>query len=39
MTQKLRKERYAVKKPTKKKVRESAIIRETYRGLNNKVYF
>jgi len=39
MTQKLRKERYAVWKPTKKKIRETAIIRETYRGLNNKVYF
>ena len=39
MTQKLRKERYAVKKPTKKKIRESAIIRETYRDLNQKVYF
>jgi len=39
MTQKLRKERYAVKKPTKKKIREWAIIRETYRELNNKVYF
>ena len=39
MTQKLRKERYAVGKPTKKKIRESAIIRETYRDLNTKVYF
>ena len=39
MTQKLRKERYAVGKPTKKKLREKAIIRETYRTLNNKVYF
>jgi len=39
MTQKLRKERYAVGKPSKKKIRESAIIRWTYRDLNNKVYF
>ncbi len=39
ITQKLRNERYAVKKPTKKKIRERAIIRETYRYLNNKVYF
>ena len=39
MTQKLRKERYAVGKPTKKKLREKAIVREAYRGLNNKVYF
>jgi len=39
MTNKLRKERYAVSQPTKKKIREQAIIRETYRGLNNKVYF
>ena len=39
ITNKLRKERYAVGKPTKKKLRESAIIRETYRSLNNKVYF
>ena len=39
MTQKLRKERYAIGKPTKKKIREKAIIRETYRDLNTKVYF
>lgn len=36
---KIKSERYAVGQPTKKKVREKAIIRETYRGLNNKVYF
>ncbi len=36
---KLRNERYAVKKPTKKKIREWAIIREAYRELSNKVYF
>jgi hypothetical protein len=36
---KLRTERYAVWKPTKKKNREKAIIREHYRMLNNKVYF
>jgi hypothetical protein len=39
LTNKLRKERYSVSKPTKKKIREKAIIRETYRDLNNKVYF
>jgi len=39
ITNKLRNERYAVKKPTKKKIREAAIIREAYRNLNNKVYF
>jgi hypothetical protein len=36
---KLKTERYVVKKPTKKKVRYSAIVREHYRMLNNKVYF
>jgi hypothetical protein len=36
---KLRAERYAVGKPTKKKIRHSAIVREHYRMLNNKVYF
>jgi hypothetical protein len=36
---KLRNERYATKKPTKKKIRHSAIVREHYRMLNNKVYF
>ncbi len=39
ITQKLRKERYAISKPTKKKLREKAIIRETYRDLSTKVYF
>jgi hypothetical protein len=39
ITQKLRNERYAVKKPTKKKIREKAIIRGLYRELSNKVYF
>jgi hypothetical protein len=36
---KIRNERYATKKPTKKKIRHSAIVREHYRMLNNKVYF
>lgn len=36
---KIRNERYAVGKPTKKKIRESAIIRAKYRELNAKVYF
>ena len=36
---KLKAERYAVKDPSKRKVREKAIIRATYRELNNKVYF
>lgn len=36
---KIRSERYAVAKPTKKAKRHSAIIREHYRDLNNKVYF
>ncbi len=39
ITNKLRKERYVTFKPTKKKIREAAIIRSTYRKLNNKVYF
>lgn len=39
LTNKIRKERYAVGKPTKKKTREAAIIRSKYRELNNKVYF
>lgn len=39
ITQKLRKQRYAISKPTKKKLREKAIIRETYRDLSTKVYF
>lgn len=36
---KIRNERYANKPLTKKKIRESAIIREKYRELNSKVYF
>lgn len=36
---KIKSERYAVGKPTKKKVRESAIVRSHYRDLNTKVYF
>ena len=36
---KIRTERYATKKPTKKMKRHSAIVREHYRMLNNKVYF
>jgi ribosomal protein S21 len=36
---KLRKERYNVKAPTKKKIREAAIIRSAYREFNNKIYF
>jgi len=36
---KLKSQRYAVKGIKKKKMREKAIIRETYRALNNKVYF
>lgn len=36
---KIRNERYANQKDTKKKIRHKAIIREKYRELNNKVYF
>jgi len=36
---KIRSERYAVKKLTTKKQREKAIVREHYRMLNTKVYF
>lgn len=36
---KLKAERYAIRTIKKKKIREKAIIRETYRALNNKVYF
>jgi hypothetical protein len=36
---KIRGSRYAVKKPSKRKVREQAIIRNLYRELNTKVYF
>ncbi len=36
---KLKTERYAERALTRNKVRQKAIIRETYRALNNKVYF
>ncbi|MGE4444154.1 MAG: hypothetical protein AB7E37_04145 [Candidatus Altimarinota bacterium] len=36
---KLKAERYAVRDLSARKTREKAIIRETYRSLNNKVYF
>ncbi len=36
---KLRNSRYAVKAPSKRKQRETAIIRSHYRDLNTKVYF
>ncbi len=39
ITSKIRSERYAVQKPSKKKLREKAIVREHYRMLNSKVYF
>lgn len=39
LTNKLRTERYNVGKPTRKKLREKAIVREAYRELNKKVYF
>ena len=39
MANKIKSERYAVWKPSKKKLREKAIVREHYRMLNNKVYF
>ena len=39
ITSKIRSERYAVGNTSKKKQRESAIIREHYRMLNTKVYF
>lgn len=39
MVTKLRSERYAVKSPSKRKVREMAIVKSHYRELNNKVYF
>ncbi|MDQ7008890.1 MAG: hypothetical protein Q9M94_01205 [Candidatus Gracilibacteria bacterium] len=35
----IRNKRYAVKAPSKRKVREQAIIRTLYRELNTKVYF
>lgn len=36
---KLKAERYAIRDLSARKTREKAIIRETYRSLNNKVYF
>jgi len=39
MANKIKSERYAVGKPSKKILREKAIVREHYRMLNNKVYF
>lgn len=36
---KIKTERYAVGKPSNKKLREKAIVREHYRMLNTKVYF
>ena len=39
MMNKIRSERYAVGKLSKKKLREKAIVREHYRMLNTKVYF
>lgn len=36
---KLKAERYAISDLSKRKIRQKAIIRETYRSLNNKVYF
>ena len=39
LTNKIRTERYAIGKLTKKKLREKAIVRSVYRELNNKVYF
>lgn len=39
LTTKIRSERYAVGKLSKKKQREKAIVREHYRMLNTKVYF
>jgi hypothetical protein len=39
MMNKIRSERYAVGKLSKKQLREKAIVREHYRMLNSKVYF
>jgi hypothetical protein len=39
MASKIKTERYAVGKLSKKKLREKAIVREHYRMLNTKVYF
>lgn len=39
ISSKLRNERYQTRSLNKRKKREQAIIRETYRALQNKVYF
>jgi len=39
ITYKIRNERYAKQKPSKKKIRESAIVRSFYREMNEKVYY
>lgn len=39
ISNKLKAERYAVKQPSKRKIRELAMVRSHYRSLNNKVYF
>lgn len=39
ITNKIRTERYAIRKTSDKKKREQAIVREHYRMLNTKVYF
>jgi hypothetical protein len=39
MASKIKTERYAIGKLSKKKLREKAIVREHYRMLNTKVYF
>ena len=39
MMNKIRSERYAVGKLSKKQLREKAIVREHYRMLNSKFYF
>jgi len=39
MASKIKTERYAIGKLSKKKIREKAIVREHYRMLNTKVYF
>lgn len=39
LASKIKTERYAIGKLSKKKLREKAIVREHYRMLNTKVYF
>jgi hypothetical protein len=39
ISNKLKAERYAIKAPSKRKIRELAMVRSQYRSLNNKVYF